>query len=82
MKCGCIDVKKSAKMPPVPIKIHFTYQFISRDLRRFRPSPLVQMFVRSMQVALLKKKKQKSHAGMKMAYPLIFRNKFGPQICV
>ena len=59
MKYGCIDGKKSAKMPPVPIKIHFTYQFISRDLRRFRPSPLVQMFVMSMKIALLKKKGKK-----------------------
>ena len=82
MKHGCIDGKKSAKMPPVPIKIHFTYQFISRDLRRFRPSPLVQMFVGLMQIASSKAKRKKSHAGMKMAYPLIFRNKFGPQFCV
>ena len=44
MKYASIDVKKSAKMPPVPIKIHFTQQLISRDLRRFRPSHLIRMF--------------------------------------
>ena len=63
MDYGYIDVKKSAKIPPVPIKIHFTYQLISCDLRRFRLSPLVQMFMKLMQIHLSKKNENKITRG-------------------
>ena len=46
MKYASIDANTSAKMHPVPLKIHFAYQLIPRDLTLFRPSPLVRVLMR------------------------------------
>ena len=76
MKYGSIDVKESAKMHPVPIKIHFTEQLISRDLRGFRPSPLVRMFMRLVRFDSRRKKRETTpNAGIKLTYPLVFGRK-------
>ena len=53
-----IDVKKSTKMPRIPIKIHLTQQLISRDLRRFRHFCLVRMFMRLVSSVSRRKKRE------------------------
>ena len=72
MKYASIDVKKSAQMPPIPIKIHFTQQLVSRDLRRFRPSPFARMFMRLAPSVSGGKAGKTSNAGIKLTYPLVF----------
>ena len=42
VKYGSVDEQNEAKMPDVPMKVHFTEELSFRDLGRFRPSPLGQ----------------------------------------
>ena len=63
MEYGPIDVENAAKTPLVPIKEHFTYRLISRDLGRFRTSPLVQMFMRLVPFAVPKTLKKSPMRG-------------------
>ena len=75
MKYASVDVKKSAKMPPVPIEIHF---YLTADLSRsetFQTSSSFGTNVHEINNAVRfieKKTENHSNAGMKFKYPLVF----------